>query len=315
MPLMRIKKPKTRKGKKILINREPKTIEDAKSAVFVEGRKCSQTVRELLKDFHALKRPNGRLMQRNNDFTPFDNPKPLELLTSKRECAHFIFGSHSKKRPDNLIIGRLYEHEVLDMMELAVKQFHGLKDFKNEKITTQTKPCIIFNGYKWKLTEELRRLRNLLLDLFHKEPVPNIRLQGIEHVISFTVNEDLTIFMRSYRILLKKSGQKTPRIELEEIGPSVNFTIRRTKIASKDLYKTALRTPAPLRVTPKKNITRDELGNYHGRIHVGKQEIKRLQTRKMKGLKKTSEERKTERKAKKRQTLERTVEFPKNVKR
>lgn len=230
----------------------------------------------------------------------------------KNDCTHFFFGSTSKKRPDNLIVGRLYEHEVLDMVELAVKSFKPLHEFKVEKISTHVKPCVIFNGYKWKLTEELRRLRNLLLDVFYKEPVDAIRLQGLEHVISFTVDEDLTIFMRSYRILLKKSGQKTPRIELSEIGPAINFGIRRTKIATKELYKAALRTPAPLRVTKKKNVTRDELGNVHGRVHVGQEDISRLQTRKMKGLKKTPEERKAERKAKKQAIRETTVEFNRN---
>lgn len=185
------------------------------------------------------------------------------------------------------------------MVELAVNQLRGLHDFKVEKISTHVKPCLIFNGYKWKLTEELRRLRSILLDTFHQEVVDAIRLQGIEHVISFTISEDLTIYMRSYKILFKKSGQKTPRVELEEIGPSVNFSIRRTKIASADLYKVALKKPASLKVTPKKNITRDELGNTHGRVHVAKQNVKSLQTRKMKGLKKTMEEKKMERKMKK----------------
>lgn len=223
---------------------------------------------------------------------------PIFRLAVKNECTHFLFGSTSKKRPDNLIIGRLYEHDVLDMVELAIKDYRGLKDFKNEKISSHVKPCIIFNGYKWKVTEELRRLRNLLLDMFHKEPVDQIRLQGIEHVVSFTVADDLSIHMRSYKILLKKSGHKTPRIELEEIGPSAQFTMRRAKIASKDLYKTALKKPAQLKVTPKKNIKRDELGNVMGRVHVGKQDVKRLQTRKMKGLKKTAEDWKAGRKAK-----------------
>lgn len=45
-----------------------------------------------------------------------------------------------------------------------------------------------------------------------------IRLQGVEHVLSFTVTDDNLIYLRSYKILLKKSGLKTPRIELSEIG-------------------------------------------------------------------------------------------------
>jgi ribosome production factor 2 len=118
-------------------------------------------------------------------------------------------------------------------------------------------------------------------------------------VISFTVVDDLTIKMRSYKILLKKSGLRTPRIELDEIGPLIDFSIRRTKIASKDLYKLSHRKPAELKVTKKKNVTRDAFGNVNARVHIDKQKVNKLQTRKVKGLKKTPEEKKAMRKLKK----------------
>lgn len=104
--------------------------------------------------------------------------------------------------------------------------------------------------------------------------------------------------MRSYKIQLKKSGQKTPRIELSEIGPSMDMEIRRTKIASEDLYKLARRTPKALKPITKKNVSTDGLGNTHGRIHVGKQEIAKIQTRKVRALKKTPEEKKVVKAAK-----------------
>ena len=54
--------------------------------------------------------------------------------------------------------------------------------------------------------------------------------------------------MVSLRSLLKKSGCRTPRIELEEIGPAFDFVVRRTHMASDDLYKTAHRQPKVLKV-------------------------------------------------------------------
>lgn len=217
----------------------------------------------------------------------------------KNDCALFAFGSTSKKRPNNLILGRIFENEILDMIELGIKQYTALPEFKTEKIGTNVKPCLIFNGPRWNQTEELRRLRNLLIDTFHKDKVDNIRLQGIEHVVSFTCTEDLTILMRSYKIILKKSGQKTPRIELVEIGPSADFSIRRTKIASEDLYKQARKQPKQLQQKNKKNVTYDELGNTHGRVHLGKQNVRKIQTRRVKGLKKTPEEKRNSRQKKK----------------
>lgn len=299
MSLLRIRKPTTRKGKKILLAREPQVHESAKNTLFIEGRKCSGAVKQALKDIYHLKKPLVKVLQRNNDISPFEDSSSLEFLTMKNDCALFMFGSTSKKRPDNLILGRIFENELLDMVELGIKHFQGLADFKNEKIGTCVKPCLIFNGPKWNQTEELRRLRNLLIDTFQRDKVEAIRLQGIEHAISFTIADDFTVIMRSYKILLKKSGQRTPRIELAEIGPSIDFSIRRTKIASDNLYKQSRRQPKELKVTKKKNLSRDELGTTHGRVHVGSQNINKIQTRKVKGLKKSPEEKKADRQKKK----------------
>lgn len=75
-------------------------------------------------------------------------------------------------------------------------------------------------------------------------------------------------------------------------GPSIDMTLRRTQLAADDLMTQACRKPKELRVVKKKNISRDVFGAKHGRIHMGKQDVSRLQTRKMKGLKKTPEEKK-----------------------
>lgn len=75
----------------------------------------------------------------------------------------------------------------------------------------------------------------------------------------------------------------------------MDFEIRRTKIASEDLYKLARRQPKSLKPTPKRNISTDGLGNTHGRIHVGKQLIDKIQTRKVRALKRTPEEKRAAR--------------------
>lgn len=56
------------------------------------------------------------------------------------------------------------------------------------------------------------------------------------------------VICRCCRSLLKKSGCRTPRIELEEIGPSLDLVLRRTHLASDDLYKLAHRKPKALKV-------------------------------------------------------------------
>lgn len=78
------------------------------------------------------------------------------------------------------------------------------------------------------------------------------------------------------------------------IGPRLDLILRRTKLPSEDLMKQACRKPKELKVVTKKNISKDGLGNVHGRIHLGKQNIRKITTRKMKGLKKTPGERKAQ---------------------
>ncbi|CAH0399850.1 unnamed protein product [Chilo suppressalis] len=300
MPVMqRIKKPTTRKGKKVLLSKEPKPIEGPKQCIVMQGRNPSERTRKILKDIYDLKKPDAAYLTRKNDFVPFEDASLIEKMCNKKDAALFGVGSHSKKRPHNIVLGRTFDYNVLDMIELGAENFKSMSEFQNMKILTGLKPCLLFNGPAWELNEDLKRLKSLFTDFFHREKVETIRLQGLEHALSFTATDNNMIYVRSYRIQLKKSGQRTPRVELEEIGPSIDFKLRRTKLAANDLYKEACRVPREAKSGVKKNISRDAFGSKLGRIHMGKQDINKLQTRKMKGLKKTPEEQKAMRLKKK----------------
>lgn len=49
-----------------------------------------------------------------------------------------------------------------------------------------------------------------------------------------------------------------------------------------------------MQVKKKKNISTDTHGTTYGRIHIGTQNLNNIQTRKMKGLKKTLSEKKSQ---------------------
>ncbi|VVD00491.1 ribosome production factor 2 homolog [Leptidea sinapis] len=290
--IQRIKKPTTRKGKKVLQSKEPKPIEGPKQCIFLQARNPSERARKVLKDIYNLKKPDAAYLSRKNDFVPFEDATLIEKLCYKKEAALFGISSHSKKRPHNIVLGRTFDYGVLDMIELGADNFKAMSEFHNMKVLAGVKPCLLFNGPAWDLNQDLKRIKSLFVDFFHREKIESIRLQGLEHVLSFTASDDGIIYLRSYRILLKKSGQRTPRVELEEIGPSIDFKLRRTRLAADELFKEACKVPKELKPLTKKNISRDAFGSKLGRVHIGKQDIKRLQTRKMKGLKKTAEEKK-----------------------
>ncbi|XP_043860045.1 ribosome production factor 2 homolog [Dromiciops gliroides] len=283
--LDRVIKPKTKRTKRFLEKREPKLNENVKNAMLIRGGNANATITQVLRDMYALKKPYSVLYKKKNITRPFEDQTSLEFFSKKSDCSLFMFGSHNKKRPNNLIVGRMYDYHVLDMIELGIEKFVSLKDIKNSKCPEGTKPMLIFAGDAFDVSEDYRRLKSLLTDFFRGPTVPNIRLAGLEYVLHFTAL-DGKIYFRTYKLLLKKSGCRTPRIELEEMGPSLDLIMRRTYLASDDLYKLSMKLPKALKPKKKKNISHDTFGTTFGRIHMQKQDLSKLQTRKMKGLKK-----------------------------
>jgi ribosome production factor 2 len=161
------------------------------------------------------------------------------------------------------------------------------------------------------------QLKSLLLDFFGSEVIDGIHQSGLEHVISVSLapapptftsaaaaasmdastSESSTddfplIHLRTYTVSLAPSGTKIPRVELTPMGPFLDLRLRRHQPASEVMWKAALKQPKLKKQDVekglgkrKKNVEVDEMGDLRGRLHVGKQDLSRLQTRKMKGLK------------------------------
>ena len=90
-----------------------------------------------------------------------------------------------------------------------------------------------------------------------------------------------------YLISTKRSGQKLPRVEVEEMGPRMDFRVGRVQEPDEAMLKEALKKPKTNEERTKKNVTTDSMGDKLGRIHLGRQDLGDLQTRKMKGLKRS----------------------------
>lgn len=69
-----------------------------------------------------------------------------------------------------------------------------------------------------------------------------VALAGVDHVIQLTVVNGV-VHWRVFFVHLKKSASKVPRVELQPMGPSIDFVVRRTHAPSSDLEKAAMRQP------------------------------------------------------------------------
>ncbi|KAK7108841.1 ribosome production factor 2 homolog [Littorina saxatilis] len=282
----RIVKPKTQRGKRAVERKDPKIKENHKTCMLMKGGNTSQIVTNALKELHMLKKPHAVLFKKKNITRPFEDQSSLEFFSNKADAALFGFGSHSKKRPNNLIFGRLFDGHLLDMAEFGIEKFKSMMDIEGPKCAAGMKPALIFSGEAFDQDSDHKRIKNLFIDFFRGPVVDNVRLAGLEHVISLTA-ADGKIYLRNYKVQMKREAGSLgpPRVELENMGPSLDLVMRRTKLASDDLFKTSCKQPREAKIKMRKNISRDAFGTRLGRVHMTPQDLTKLPDRRMKRIK------------------------------
>jgi ribosome production factor 2 len=92
------------RGERILKKQGPLLVENDKKVLVIKGHKTSAIINDLLKDLAKLFKPLSKVLSKKNDILPFEDINSLEFLSQKNDCSLFTLGSHTKKRPNNLII-------------------------------------------------------------------------------------------------------------------------------------------------------------------------------------------------------------------
>uniref|UniRef100_A0AAV1UG93 Ribosome production factor 2 homolog n=1 Tax=Peronospora matthiolae TaxID=2874970 RepID=A0AAV1UG93_9STRA len=283
-------KPKRLKAyvQRALKAKEPKLVENTKNLLVLRGKKTNEDVNELLCNLRMLKAPDATFMGKKNDIHVFDDENKVEFLTQKNDASLFLVGSSTKKRPNNLVLGRTFDGHILDVVELGFCNFKPISAFKcKSKKAPGSKPSFVFTGDQWESVEAFMKLKNMLLDTFRGTIVRGVNVKGLDHVIVCTAWKE-TVLFRSYSIDFKKGDESHPRVELDEMGPRFDLQFCRTKFASADAMKAATKKPKGLVPKKKKNISRDELtGDKLGRIHMDHQDVYSMQSRRVKALRKT----------------------------
>ncbi len=281
--------------------REPKAIENPKTCLVLRGGNCSQIVQDALNDLCSMHQPHAKKFSKKNPIHPFEDATSLEFFSEKNDASMLLFGSSQKKRPHAVTFVRTFGYKVFDMLELHLDPatYRGIAQFKNKKFSIGQRPMLLFAGtaFESPVANEYTLAKSLLTDYFKGEPADKIDVEGLQYIVSFTAEEESgssigtevkpAIHMRVYLIRTKRSGQKLPRVEVDEIGPRMDFRVGRMREPDEAMRKEAMKTPRGLEERPKKNIITDTMGDKIGRVHVGKQDLGTMQTRKMKGLKRS----------------------------
>ncbi|KAL7058009.1 hypothetical protein AAHC03_017210 [Spirometra sp. Aus1] len=213
-------------------------------------------------------------------------------MCEKFDSSLFVFAAHSKKRPNNIVIGRLHDHEILDMYELGIENYKSMRS-SGVKFSLGAKPLLIFSGDVFEETEETQRFKSLLIDLFRGPKVSRVNSSGIEHVMHFIMPSDNKLLLRVSGVKLRpvsKASEKDEsspltetfrapwgpyvQVELQNSAPEVDFVLRRRLMPSEEKWKRACRVPAELRPKKEKfkNRSMDVFGSKVAQVHVHREQ-------------------------------------------
>lgn len=297
---------------------EAKIVEGAKTTLLLKGIKCSQAMATVLKDLRSMQAPHVKLLTKKNAIVAFDTQgqQSLEFLTTKNDASLFVMASHNKKRPNNLVLGRTFDHQILDIMELGVLRYKSLQDYGGSvpKKRIGSKPLLLFQGDLWSHDATYGKLQNLLIDLYRGDPVEKLVASGVDHIIVVSVAQSNNsseskpiIHQRTYFVKLKKNpnGTRIPVPYLQSCGPDMDFQVRRTQFADSDLWKASLKQPHAAKKRAVKNQSTNIFGETVGRLHLERQHVDKMQGRKSKALRRAEKQEKEEERAAVEQELER----------
>ena len=253
-----------------------------KHTLLLKGRKTSNNMNKLLQELRSIQAPASKLLNKKNPIDIFSNSgssdnsgdgvSSLEFLLTKNDCHLFGMTTHNKKRPNNLILGRVFNHQLLDSVELGIQYYkssiHSTSTRSGESSSATpddipkkrigSKPLLLFNGDIWNNVQEYSNLRNLLIDFYRGDVVDKLVVTGLDHIMVFTTSyfnnqntnlKNILIHQRTYHLQLKKnpkigspstsSSVPTPIAHLTSTGPDLDMIIRRSLWATSELAMAA----------------------------------------------------------------------------
>lgn len=227
-----------------MASRESEKHPPIKRLLLLRCSSSNSTMRLLLNDLRQLKHPHSVLLQRKQqELYPFENAEPIEYLCHKNSCGAFALCSTSKKRPNRLLLGRVYDRQIFDMFEFQVKHHTSASAFASETAPrAQGAPLVLLQGGLWSSGEVLQQLGNFFADFFRGVAISDknakVYIGGLDRVITVnavyapadeTVDEQqqhqaqVLICIRHYRMELKKTTGSGPDVELHEVGPQIDM--------------------------------------------------------------------------------------------
>lgn len=317
----------THKGSRFIEEHSPKVQENRKQSLFIKGRKVEQELNSFFEELAKFRYKEIKRYSKENDINPFEDYSEIEKFCKREYCSLFTFFGSNYRRPMNVVFGRLFDYNMLEMYEFGVANFVKASDtLPRADIEPGAVPALIFQGDSWE-SSEFAPIRSVFIDFFVNDLRGTVAEEQIQHVLTFTIVENNVAaneeqdqpetaekltkqekkklkkkanldFVSTSKFLIKvrhyqvHQGGIGKSATLSQVAPSFDLAPRRTMFPDETLLQKALEKPKI--DGKKKNITKNELGEIHGRVFASKQKTQDIIPKKFKGLPKVKFERPAE---------------------
>ena len=290
----RRKKAKTIKTQRAVSRKESIFAENPKKMLVVLSDKVHDLTKKVGNTLVSLQSGEAVRLGKRLTLHPFEDSTALQQLCYKSDCSLFTVFHHSKKRPENITLGRLFNFNVLDMVEFG----HGIiQEDINARLGSflGSKPVVIFTSQS--NSPVIQRLQNLFLDIFGGERMKKISSLGLDRVLMIDIHvrediqslqkpiehlEELTfpenaVQVAFYHFAISNTDALSEKPIEVPVGTRIalQLGLRRACLASAKAFNECMHKPVSS-TTKEKGVSRDALGNLKGQVHVGKQRTEKI---------------------------------------
>merc|ERR1711918_13280 len=167
----------------------------------------------------------------------------------------------------------MLESRIQDMVELGVEAFKPSSNFKgNKRQKTINMSCIVFIGREFGLKPEYKTARNLFLDTFRCQDQDFNHINYLNNVISIVAHQN-KLYLRQYSISIDCLDNFETRLELDEVGPSIDFTMQRYQEATNPLFAQARQELRQSEHIKMSEMIHKKVFGRHGSLYITTQDL------------------------------------------
>ncbi|KAF9763028.1 Ribosome production factor 2 like protein [Nosema granulosis] len=197
------------------------------------------------------------------DIDPYKDTELTEKLLAKTNTKLFM----NINKSNQLVLGRSFNNEIIDMLQFKIVDCKLTKDFDVPGFELHSKYFILLNNIKDK------RKENLFIDLLNMRS-SKICLEGVNYC--WVVSRTDSVFVWKYCRVFNDNS-------IQDVGPSLNMVLENAYHCGDEKYKLAVGENSNKKKS--KNTYKNAFNDKIGVLHIDKQDLKEVKTRKSKAYK------------------------------